>query len=70
VISSGYRLRHFENLEKPDFTRWLASEPSEEQKTACLLAPSPPVARPVISRVNSVRNEDDSLIEEINTANR
>jgi putative SOS response-associated peptidase YedK len=60
-------------LEKPDFARWLVSEPLAREEAERLLAPSPPgslVARPVSSRVNTVRNDDESLIEEISPASR
>ena len=60
-------------LEKPDFARWLVSEPLAREEAERLLAPSPPgslVARPVSSRVNTVRNDDESLIEQINPASR
>jgi len=60
-------------LEKPDFARWLVSEPLAREEAERLLAPSPPgslVARPVSSRVNTVRNDDESLIEQISPASR
>ena len=60
-------------LEKPDFARWLVSEPLAREEAERLLAPSPAgslVARPVSSRVNTVRNDDESLIEEISPASR
>ena len=60
-------------LEKPDFARWLVSEPLAREEAERLLAPSPTgslVARAVSSRVNTVRNDDESLIEQINPASR
>jgi putative SOS response-associated peptidase YedK len=60
-------------LEKPDFARRLVSEPLAREEAERLLAPSPAgslVARPVSSRVNTVRNDDESLIEEISPASR
>jgi putative SOS response-associated peptidase YedK len=55
-------------LEKSDFPRWLASQSLTRQEAESLLRPTPAgslVARPVSSRVNSVRNDDASLIDEI-----
>ena len=55
-------------LKKSDFPRWLASQPLTKQEAESLLMPSPAgslVARPVSSRVNSARNDDASLIDEI-----
>ena len=55
-------------LEKPDFPRWLASQSLIKQEAENLLRPSLAgslVARPVSSRVNNVRNDDASLIDEI-----
>ena len=55
-------------LEKPDFLRWLASQPLTNQEAESLLRPSPAgslVARQVSSRVNNVRNDDAGLIDEI-----
>jgi putative SOS response-associated peptidase YedK len=55
-------------LEKPDFPRWLASQPLTNQEAESLLRPSPAgslVARQVSSRVNNVRNDDAGLIDEI-----
>ena len=58
-------------LEKPDFPRWLASQSLTKQEAESLLRPSPAgslVARPVSSRVNNVRNDDASLIDEIQSS--
>ena len=58
-------------LEKPDFPRWLASQSLTKQEAENLLRPSPAgsvVARPVSSRVNNVRNDDASLIDEIQSS--
>ena len=58
-------------LEKPDFQRWLASQSLTKQEAENLLRPSPAgslVARPVSSRVNNVRNDDASLIDEIQSS--
>jgi putative SOS response-associated peptidase YedK len=58
-------------LEKPDFARWLASEPLATQEAHRLLAPPPAgslIAWEVSSRVNNVRNDDPGLIEEISQA--
>jgi putative SOS response-associated peptidase YedK len=58
-------------LEKPDFPRWLASQSLTKQEAEHLLRPSPAgsvVARPVSSRVNNVRNDDASLIDEIQSS--
>jgi putative SOS response-associated peptidase YedK len=55
-------------LEKSDFPRWLASQPLTKQEEERLLTPSPAgslVARPISSRVNNARNDDASLIDEI-----
>ena len=55
-------------LGKPDFARWLASEPLGKQEAGRLLA-SPPagslVAWAVSTRVNNVRHDDAGLINEI-----
>jgi putative SOS response-associated peptidase YedK len=48
-------------LEKPDFLRWLASEPLTKQEAESLLTPSPTgslVARPVSSRVRGFHLRD------------
>ena len=58
-------------LEKPDFPRWLASQSLTKQEAENLLRPSlvgSLVARPVSSRVNNVRNDDASLIDEIQSS--
>jgi len=58
-------------LEKPDFARWLVSEPLATQEAHRLLAPPPAgslIAWEVSSRVNNVRNDDPGLIEEISQA--
>ena len=60
-------------LEKPDFARWLASEPLATQEAQRLLATPPEgslIAWKVSSRVNNVQNEDPGLIEEINPGSR
>ena len=60
-------------LEKPDFARWLASEPLATQEAQRLLATPPEgslIAWKVSSRVNNVQNEDLGLIEEINPGSR
>jgi putative SOS response-associated peptidase YedK len=60
-------------LEKPDFARWLASEPLATQEAQRLLAPPPAgslIACEVSSRVNNVRNDEPGLIEEISQPSR
>ena len=60
-------------LGKPDFARWLASEPLGKQEAGRLLA-SPPagslVAWAVSTRVNNVRHDDAGLINEMSPASR
>ena len=58
-------------LEKPDFARWLASQPLAKQEAQRLLAPPPAgllIAWEVSNRVNNVRNDEPGLIEEISQA--
>ncbi len=55
-------------IEKPDFPRWLASQSLTKREAEKLFRPSPVgslLTRPVSSRVNNVRNDDASLIDEI-----